>query len=677
MSEINNDLDALRAENSELKQRISFLEKLIAQKAIEGQQIPEENRNNAGFYSDLVEYSGALIFVKDLEGRYKLVNKKWQDVTDLNLRDVVGKTDFELFPDESARQFHLNDVAVMETGSVIETEETLETPNGRRYFISDKFPLRDAAGAIWGIGGMITEITERKRAEEALLREKSFIEAIFNSVPGMLYLYSADGKLVRWNAKHEEMSGYSSDELANMCLLDWYKGDEKSQAAVADGLKKACDKGFGEAEVNLQRKDGTVVPMYCTATPLAIDGKEYFTGIGIDITERRQAQRERERLQEQLAQARKMESVGRLAGGVAHDFNNMLCVIIGRAEMALSRISPKDEIYEDLGEIKAAAQRSADLTRQLLAFARKETVAPQILSLNDIVAEMFRMLKRLIGENIELSWSPGHELWPVKMDPAQIDQLLANLCVNARDAILNVGHVSIKTKNMVLDESWCLANEGALPGEYVQLSVSDDGKGMDKKVLEHLFEPFFTTKELGHGTGLGLATVYGVVRQNAGFINVYSEPGQGTIFMIYLPRYVGNVPPEQKKSTVLDMTKQCSETILLVEDEPVILDLGKKMLSAFGYQVLVAGTPHDALRTAEEFPGEIHLLMTDVIMPEMNGRELATRLMARFPNLKCLFTSGYTANIIAHHGVLDEGVHFLQKPFSQKTLATKVREALD
>ncbi len=374
-------------------------------------------------------------------------------------------------------------------------------------------------------------------------------------------------------------------------------------------------------------------------------------------------------------QAKKMESVGRLAGGVAHDFNNMLGVILGHIEMAEELVNPADPLLHDLQEIKKAAARSAELTRQLLAFARKQTISPKVLDLNETVESLLKMMRRLIGEDIELVWLPGNNLWPVKIDPTQVDQILANLTINARDAISGIGRVTIETANLALDEDYCTDHLGFLPGGYVLLTVSDDGCGMDKETCEHAFEPFFTTKDVGQGTGLGLATIYGIIKQNSGYINAYSEPGKGTTFRILLPRHVGKtfLFDQDKPAAVM---QQGQETILLVEDEPSILLLGKRMLERLGYVVLAAATPGEALEIAEHHAGEIHLLLTDVIMPEMNGRDLARRLLSLYPGMARMFMSGYTANVIAHHGVLDKDIQFIQKPFSMAELSTKVREAL-
>ncbi len=389
-----------------------------------------------------------------------------------------------------------------------------------------------------------------------------------------------------------------------------------------------------------------------------------------------QAVRKHDALEAQLHQAQKMEAIGRLAGGVAHDFNNMLAVIAGHTDLALEQTAPDSALYADLLEIQNAAQRSADLTRQLLAFARKQTIAPKVLDLNATIAGMLKMLKRLIGEGIDLLWKPTDDPTLVKMDPAQIDQILANLVVNARDAIAHVGKIIIETGQTTFDESYCEARADCTPGSYALLAVSDTGCGMDQAVLAKLFDPFFTTKPPGHGTGLGLATVYGIVKQNNGVIYVYSEPGEGTTFKIYLPRHTAAELTNVSVASQHLIAPAGTETVLLVEDEEALLKLSARMLDQMGYTVLAAGSPNQALQMAQGYTDPIHLLLTDVIMPEMSGHDLWQRLSALRPDMKCLFMSGYTADLIARHGVLDKDVHFLQKPFSREELAQKLRKAL-
>ena len=380
-------------------------------------------------------------------------------------------------------------------------------------------------------------------------------------------------------------------------------------------------------------------------------------------------------LQKQMMQTQKMEAVGRLAGGVAHDYKNMLSVIIGYTEMALDK-TLDETLRSDLSEVLKAAQHSTEITRQLLAFARKQTIRPEVLDLNATVESMLKMLRHLIGENIELGWQPKAGLWPVKIDPVQVDQILANLCVNSRDAIASVGRIAIETDNATIDADSFPEHEEIIQGDYVMMAVSDTGCGMDARTRDNIFEPFFTTKNAEQGTGLGLSTVYGIVKQNAGFIHVYSEPGEGTTFRIYLPRHSGNL--SEKNGTDQDKLYQGNgETILLVEDEPTIMQLSRKILQKFNYHVLYSESPENALKLAGHYNGAIDLLLTDVIMPEMNGRDLAEKIIKLYPDIKVLYMSGYTANSIAHHGVLNDDVEFLAKPFTPRNLAEKIRQTLD
>jgi len=401
-----------------------------------------------------------------------------------------------------------------------------------------------------------------------------------------------------------------------------------------------------------------------------------LVGLSRDITERVEMEKAHEELEERLSQAQRLAAVGRLAGGVAHDYNNMLQVILGNAELALAEVSEGDPLYESLSEIHQAGKRSAHLTRQLLAFARRQTIMPQVVDLNEIVSGTLGMLRRLVGEDIRLTWAPGAELGPVKMDPGQIDQILVNLVTNARDAINGVGEVIIETDNAEVDAAYADAHPGAQPGSYVLLAVSDNGAGMDAETLAHIFEPFFTTKAVGEGTGLGLATVYGIVRQNNGIINVYSELGQGSTFRIYLPRHTEAAAEAEAAPTTPELARGTG-AVLLVEDEEAVRLLQERNLERLGYTVLAAATPTEALALSAKYDGDIALLITDVVMPQMNGRELAERLQAQRPGLRSLYMSGYTANVVAQRGVLEEGISFIQKPFTLAQLASKVREALE
>ncbi|MCE5269849.1 PAS domain S-box protein [bacterium] len=518
------------------------------------------------------------------------------------------------------------------------------------------------------------DITEIKNAERALRESEERFRMIIEASKDGMIAVNRQGLIKIFNPAAEKIFGRTSSEMLDQPL------DLLMPQNMREEHRRYVESFFERGEPDraidrtLQLKglhgDGTEFDIELSLSKGAADGKEFVLAVIRDITDKLT-------LEANLLQSRKMETIGQLAGGVAHDFNNMLSVIIGHTEVALGQVDPEQELHFVLMEILTAAERSADLTHQLLAFARKQTISPRVLNLNKTVAGTLGMLRRLIGEAIELNWLPGDDLFPIRMDPSQIDQVLTNLCINARDAIAGVGKISISTGAVVIDEADCAGNPGFLPGRYVLLAVSDSGRGMDRETLDRVFEPFFTTKERGKGTGLGLATVYGIVKQNDGFINVYSEPEKGTIFKIYLPGHdepeerVSNVEPNQYKAA------SGNETVLLVEDEPSILVLATTMLEHQGYKVLSASSPNDAIGLANEYKGKIDLLLTDVVMPEMNGRDLAKELLTLCPDIRQLFMSGYTADVIAHHGVLEDGVHFLQKPFTARTLLEKVRLVLD
>jgi PAS domain S-box-containing protein len=524
--------------------------------------------------------------------------------------------------------------------------------------------------------GTLQDIERRKRAEAALIESEKRFRVLVKNSSDCLVILNGDGSQRYVSPGAERMTGFAVAELEGRSLETIIHRDDF--AVVLAAWNEAVAHPEKTVTVRYRHLHRTRDWAHFEAIAQSFLNEPSLNGVIAsvrDISEAVEAEAEKEKLQEQLTQAQKMESVGRLAGGVAHDFNNMLSVILGHTELAQRGLESAHPLFVHLQEIGRAATRSADLTRQLLAFARKQTVTPKVLALNETVEGMLKMLRRLIGEDIDLLWQPGENLWSVKIDPSQVDQMLANLCINARDAIVDTGRVTIRTVNTSFDQAYCANHLDVLAGDYVLLSVSDSGSGMDEETLSHLFEPFFTTKELGKGTGLGLATVYGIVKQNGGIVNVVSEPGQGTTFAIYLPRHQVEAHEAQIRPEA-SVGSSRSGTILLVEDEPMILEVTEAMLKLQGYEVLVASTPTEALRLADQRRGDIGLLMTDVVMPEMNGRDLAQRLQALSPGLKCLFMSGYTADVIAQHGVLGSDVHFIQKPFSMEEVVTKVRLAM-
>jgi PAS domain S-box-containing protein len=636
----------------------------------------EQLRESEERYRQLVELSPDAIFIQS-EGRIVYINAAGAKLFGAEDRDrLLGKQVLDLI--------HPDYLEIVQDRIRQLQEENTEVPLiEEKYLRLDGTPVDVEVAAtpfIYqnkpAVQVIARDITERKLVEEALQESKEKISQILNSTAEGIYGLDLNGNCTFCNTSGLRILGYDNEEALigkNMHeLIHHTKADGTPYPEDECATRAASFKGeyFHKDRQILWRADMTRFPAEYWAHPI-FRGNEFIGTVVtfVDITER-------VALETQFLQAQKMESVGRLAGGVAHDFNNMLGVILGHVDLAMMKVNPAEPINANLTEIQEAAQRSADLTRQLLAFARRQTVAPKVLDLNDSVTGMLKMLQRLIGEDIDLVWMPGSGLWPIKIDSAQIDQLLANLCINARDAIAGVGKITIETENIAVDKAYCDIHTGFVCGAYVMLAVSDDGSGMSKEVIDHLFEPFFTTKAVGKGTGLGLATVYGIVKQNDGFIKVYSEPGEGTTFKVYLPRLEGQAIEPQAESTA-DIPKGRGETILLVEDEPAIMNVSRAMLEELGYKVLTASTPGEGLSQFKAHIAEIQLLITDVVMPEMNGRDLAKSIRDINPGLKCLFISGYTANVIAHHSVLDEGVIFLQKPFSMNDLASKVREALE
>jgi PAS domain S-box-containing protein len=513
---------------------------------------------------------------------------------------------------------------------------------------------------------------QRRAAEEALRESEERYRLLFQHANDAIFLLSSETRrIIDCNDKAAELVGYSPEELRRLTVDRLCPPDERCR--VEDYLTTLEGKGSvsGMCDMHLLRKDGGLVDIEASGVRLRVGDRAVNLCVVRDVTERKRAMEETAKLELQLIHAQKLESVGRLAGGVAHDFNNMLSVILGYAEIIKSRLPLDDPIFAHVLEIERAATHSRDITRQLLAFSRKQIITPKSLALNEHITETKKTLSRLIGEDMELSFHPGKDLWTIKFDPSQLDQILVNLVVNARDAMPNGGRVTVETANVCIDETYCSKHYFFTPGEYVMLEVSDEGVGMDQGTLTQIFEPFFTTKEPGLGTGLGLATVYGIVKQNGGFINVYSEPGQGATFKIYLPRTTAEEAPKQTPEAPISPG---SGTVLLVEDSEQVRKLIEEILDAIGYNVVAVERPSQALSHFEREGADFDLLITDVVMPEMNGVELRDRVTALKPGIKVLFMSGYTANIIAHRGVLKDGVHFIQKPFSMRDIARKIRE---
>jgi len=634
-------------------------------------------------YRSLFNQSTEAIYLHDLDGHILDVNEAACVQSGYSREELLNRTVFDGQVEVSAT--NLPKAAILRAWREWEPGEqhVFEAEHQRKD--GTVYPVDVSAGTIrYGetvrILAIVKDITERRQAAGALRdSEEKYRTLVENAQQGVVIAQADPVRLRFANPAMCKITGYEEVDLLAMDarqLPVLIHPDDRLR--FFDNFKKriAGKDVPHQDEYRIVRKDGTERWVSLYSSLINYLGEKATLTTFVDITERKHAEEQRERLEGQLLQAQKMEAVGRLAGGVAHDFNNLLMGIMNYAELCRDNIATDHPSRRWLDEITREAERSANLTRQLLAFARKQTVTPQVLDVNDAVSGMVSMLHRLIGEDIDLIWKPGARCGFVNIDPGQLDQVLANLCINARDAISGAGKLTIETESATIDQEYCAEQPEASPGDYVLLAVSDDGRGMDVETLQSAFEPFFTTKGVGEGTGLGLATVYGIVRQNGGFVNVYSELGHGTTFRIYLPTVTESPNPANEEDEPVS-NLEGDETILLVEDEPSIRKTLGMLLERFGYDVLSAEAPGLSLQIAADHPGPIHLLITDVVMPGMSGRDLAERLLDSNPSMKVLYMSGYTANVIAHQGILDEGVHFLSKPISSDELMRTVRLLLD
>jgi len=519
--------------------------------------------------------------------------------------------------------------------------------------------------------------SEHKRTEKALKESEIRFRDLYDNAPLGYHEYDNEGRITNVNHTDPEMLGYTAEEMIGQFMWKFNVEEEIARPQILAKLAGTLPPGRN-LERTYRRKDGTTLPVLIEDR-LILDEKERIKGIRCtiqDITERKRVEQEMAALQEQLRQSQKMEAVGQLAGGIAHDFNNLLTVIKGCAQLSLMELKEDDYLRGNIGQIQNAADRAADLTRQLLAFSRRQILEFKVLDLNTVIKGMEMMLRRLLNEDIELITSFAEDLKKVKTDPSQMEQVILNLSVNARDAMPKAGKLIVETANVELDEDYARTHVAVTPGKYVMLSVSDTGMGMTPEVKERVFEPFFTTKEKSMGTGLGLSTVYGIVKQSKGNIWVYSEPGEGTTFKIYLPQADEPLEEVREKSKNVGVPRG-SETIIVVEDNEGVRKLVTQVLEMKGYRILNAANGDEALEICEKYKEPMHLMLTDVIMPGMSGRELAERVLVLHSKMKVLYMSGYTDNFIAHHGILEKGISYLQKPFSVEKLAKKVREVLD
>jgi len=751
-----------------------------------------ELQKNLTLLQGITEGTIDAVFVKDLQGRYLMINSAGARFLGRSVEEVLGKTDQELFDREVGRNIMARDRTVLKSGQTQTYEEFGTAAGATRLYLSTKGPFRDSSGQTIGLLGICRDITDHKRAEEEIrqsqqrlrmhlentplavvewdlnfrvaawnsaaerifgytrqealgqdghfivppevhpavdrvwqellnkkggkkghpndnitkdgvviscewyntplvddagrilgvaslvqdVTERERAEAKFRglleSAPDAMVVVDGSGRIVLVNAQTEKVFGYPREELLNSPIQklvpERFRGSD-SEFCAAFAAQPKTSENARRLELNGQRKDGIEFPIEMSVSPLQTEQGILISAAIRDVTER-------VALEERLRQSQKMEAVGRLAGGVAHDFNNLLTVILGYTQILAETVPQGSRQAESAAQIKSAAERAAGITRQLLAFSRKQVLTPRTINLNDTMMSLDSLLRRLIGEDIEVLTSPANDLGSVKADPGQIEQVIMNLALNARDAMPHGGKLTLETSNVHLDEAYMSEHQPVPSGPYVMLAVSDTGTGMTAEVQARIFEPFFTTKEVGKGTGLGLSTVYGIVKQSGGFIWVYSEVGLGSTFKIYLPRIDENADPKRSDNK-LDRVLRGTETILLVEDDPQLRQLASSVLTHCGYRLLIASNPEEGLSLAATHQSEIKLLITDVVMPGMNGRQLADRILQASPWIRVLYISGYTNNAIVHYGVLDEGLSFLPKPFSLSALIGKVREVLD
>ena len=551
--------------------------------------------------------------------------------------------------------------------------------DGSYAWVFDRgYVIHDEAGKPIRMIGALMDITDRKRAEEALRETNETLRTLVQSSPLGIAVTDANLKLRIWNPAAERILGWKSHEVLGRPLPPVLAPDEGEEPVGGLTKRVVLGEAVTEVELRCKRRDGIPVHLNLSMAPLC-DAQGEFSGtmaVVANATERKLAEKQRAELEEQLRQSQKMEAVGRLAGGIAHDFNNLLTAISGYGSLLRNRFDGNDPCRAHVEEILKSANLAASLTRQLLAFSRRQVLQPRVLDLNEVLGGMETLLRRLIGEHLELTTVTDDALGRVLADQSQIEQVIMNLAVNARDAMPKGGKLLLQTRNVNLDETYTHRHGRIRAGPHVLLTVTDTGTGMDEEIQSHLFEPFFTTKEIGKGTGLGLATVYGIVKQSDGDIWVYSEPGHGSTFKIYLPR-VEEALEQPSRTSPRAEPRKGSETVLLVEDSEFVRRLLRELLGQCGYKVLEASQGHEALRLSNEYEGRIDLLLTDMVMPRMSGRELAAQLAPQRPTMKVLYMSGYTEEAITRHGVLDPGTAFLEKPFTPETLARKLRQILD
>lgn len=617
------------------------------------------------------ENAADMIAVVDLEGHRLFNSMSYQKVLGYSPAELAASSAYaQIHPDDRERVIKSAEIARL-TGVGKTLDYRFQHKNGTWLVLeSTSSVIRNEKGLPEKLVLVNRDVTRRKETEEALRRSEADFRSVVEYAPHGIYRANLQGRLVQVNPSLQKMLGYeTAQELIDKDLATDIFRSPSEYKRLTDLLVRKTE--IKDVETEWKKKPGTPITVRCSGRRVDHeDGTPAYVQVFVeDVTEKRT-------LEGQLRMAQKMEAIGRLSGGIAHDFNNLLGVIIGYAGVLKKTLGESDERCEYALEVEKAGKRAASLTKQLLAFSRQQVLTPEVLDLNALAADLQRMLPRLLGEDVEISVELTPHLRAVKADRTQIEQVILNLAINARDAMPSGGRLRIATANADLNEAYTWDHPGAKAGTYVCLSVTDTGTGMDPGTLAHIFEPFFTTKEPGKGTGLGLSTVYGIVKQSDGYIWVESSPGKGSTFQVYLPQYLGMPAAEAQKTEAKEKVRG-SESILLAEDAEPLRKLTQRFLEQGGYQVIAAPSGEDALQLAARHPEHFDLLLTDVIMPGINGRMLAERLLAQRPGMKVLYMSGYTDSFIAGHGVLESGLHLLHKPFTEDVLLQKIREVLD
>lgn len=659
--------DQLMQELRQLREKVADLKRNAARENDETAAYEQ----SLEFYKNVINSFDDLIFVKNERHEWVFLNDAACKFWGYQQEALLGKTDHDIFPREEADIYWAKDNEVFQSEKPDLNIEK-QTIDGNLYTIATKKSIyKDPHTGERYIVGTIRDITEQKKAEEAIQREKDMAQQYLDIAGVMLVALGTDGTVTLINKKGCQILGCEEEEIIGKNWFDNFipKAMRMEIQDVFDELMQGTSSVRQYNENLVLTKKGTERMVAWHNTLLTNDKGDIIGTLssGEDITENR-------RLEEQLFQSQKMEAIGRLAGGIAHDFNNALTAIMGYSDIIAKDAEVKDKHRSYIDEIKKSAERAATLTQQLLAFSRKQIMQPKVLNLNTMLKNTKNMLQRMIGEDITFRLQTATPIDMIKVDPGKIEQVVINLAVNARDAMPNGGILEVETKNIFLDHAFCEMHKGADPGNYVLLSVHDTGKGIDNETMKHIFEPFFTTKEIGKGTGLGLATVYGIVRQSGGYIDVQSQEGSGTTVAIYLPR-VDKVPEtvEKHESKVAEGK---NETILFVEDDDMVRNMVAAVLEQYGYNVIEAENGSVAMKRCEQ-EDKIHLMITDVVMPGTSGPDLVRQIITMQPEMKVLYISGYTDDAIVHHGVLDENTPFLQKPFTPQKLALKVQELLE